>query len=142
MSCGCNPNPANTANTCGTTDVAVQSTSAISYQPAFDLLQTDSGFALSADMPGARRDSISVTLERNTLRVLAKVPARTRERARTLREEYGVGDYHLDITLPEPVDAGAVNAAYEHGVLTINLPKPASNLPRRIAITGPATPNA
>lgn len=133
MSCGCSPNPSNTG---ATTDVAVQSLSAISYQPAFDLAQTESGFVLTADMPGARRDTISVTLERNTLHVIAKVPARTRQGARTLREEYGVGDYHLDLTLPEPVDAGGVKAEYEHGVLTIALPKPAHSLPRRIAISG------
>lgn len=134
MNCGCNPNTPNTSG--ATTDVAVQTPSAISYQPAFDLAQTESGFVLTADMPGARRDTISVTLERNELHVIAKVPARGRAGARTLREEYGVGDYHLDITLPEPVDAAGVKADYEHGVLTIMLPKPAHSLPRRIAISG------
>lgn len=107
---------------------------ALSYQPAFDLIAGESEFILAADMPGALPDSIDITFERGELRAFAKVPPRTPTTARPLREEYGVGDYHLRVGLRQPVDAERIEARYEDGVLTIRLPKPASTMPRKIAV--------
>ncbi len=108
---------------------------AMSYEPAFDLIETESALVLRADVPGVKPEGVDLTIERGELRLLAK-PAARHAGARALREEFGVGDYHLSFTLPRDVDAANVTAALSDGVLTVTLPKPAALQPRRIAVTG------
>lgn len=106
---------------------------ALSYEPSFDLMETSAGFILRADVPGVKPDGVELSIDRGELKLLAKAHPRAAE-GRVLREEYGVGDYHLQIRLPGPVEPGAASAKLVDGVLTVTLPKPSELQPRRITV--------
>ena len=55
---------------------------------------------------------------------------------RTLLRERRYGSYSRSITLPMPIDADKAQANYEHGVLTLTLPKQEAAKPRRIQVRG------
>jgi HSP20 family protein len=46
------------------------------------------------------------------------------------------GSFQRAITLPVPVDSEKAQAQFEHGVLTLTLPKSEQAKPRQIKITG------
>ncbi len=52
------------------------------------------------------------------------------------RIERAFGSFQRQLTLPEGVDADAVTAEFDRGVLTVRVPKPERVKPRRIAIAG------
>jgi HSP20 family protein len=50
------------------------------------------------------------------------------------RLERATGAFSRTLTLPEGVDADAIAASFDKGVLEIRIPKPEERKPRRIAI--------
>ena len=57
------------------------------------------------------------------------------DKTTTLRNERFFGRFERSITLPAPVDATRVSAAYENGILTVTLPKAEAAKPRQIEIS-------
>lgn len=103
--------------------------------PAADVVETQDAFRLVLDLPGHAPESIQVDVKDDTLTVKAerKQPAPA-EGETWHRSERSFGTYLRAFKLPRTVDAGAVDATYEHGVLTLRLPKRAEAKPRSIAV--------
>ena len=77
------------------------------------------------NIPGSDKAEIQVDVEGDTLTV--KVKTQTGQKKKDsdsyLRMERRMGSFQRTITLPGPVDSGAMETEYEDGVLTIILPK-------------------
>lgn len=50
------------------------------------------------------------------------------------RRERVVGRFHYEVVLPADVEEDGVEARLDDGVLTIRLPKPVNDRPRRIQV--------
>lgn len=100
-----------------------------------DLEETDDAFIVTADLPGVKRDDISVDLTDRGVTISGEIkePERTGVVHRQARRT-GRFDYRL--TLPGEVDADKVEAKLENGVLTVRLPKAPQAQARKIPITG------
>lgn len=57
-----------------------------------------------------------------------------REEGKYMRLERYEGDMSRSITLPTQIEPEKVEATYEHGVLTLRIPKSESALPRQISL--------
>ena len=77
------------------------------------------------NIPGSEKAEINVDVTDDTLNVRAKIQTNRRnEKGNSWhRMERSMGSFERSLTLPGPVDAGAVKTEYEDGVLTIILPK-------------------
>jgi HSP20 family protein len=104
-----------------------------SFTPAVDIRVTDDAIVLCMDVPGVKRDDVTVTLEHRELTVkgVRKLEASDREQM-SLGRAYG--DFSLSYALPDTVDGEHVSADLADGVLTICVPKRPSAQPRRIQI--------
>ena len=111
--------------------------------PAMDLVETDDHFVLKADLPGITESDVSIVFENNVLTVSGE--RRTEHEAKKdgyYRLERTMGSFSRSLTLPEGIDADAVDAKFDNGVLEVRIPKPAETKPRRIQIgVGGAEPN-
>ena len=58
------------------------------------------------------------------------------------RIERSSGSFRRAIRVPDGVDAAAITATHEHGVLTVSVPKPAAPRGHRIAVSAPAAVTA
>ncbi len=126
----------NTQNTARETAAAsCQKRSDITYRPDMDVLDTGPSYEVRMDVPGASRDSIEVTLHEGVLTVEAGVAKRVPEGVTPLHAEYGVNDFRRHVRVGEDIDAGALSASFDAGVLTLTLPKRAEVGPRRIEIS-------
>lgn len=104
--------------------------------PAMDLVETDEHFVLRADLPGLGEDDVSIEMEDNVLTVSGERKAEHEDRKEGYyRVERAYGSFARSLTLPEGVDADAVAASFDKGVLEVRIPKPEERKPRKVAIS-------
>jgi HSP20 family protein len=105
------------------------------WMPAMDLVETKDQFVLRADLPGLAEGDVNIEVEDNVLTVSGERKAEhetTKEGYH--RVERAFGSFSRSLTLPEGVDAEAVSASFDRGVLEITIPKPEQRKPRKISI--------
>lgn len=102
--------------------------------PAADIHETGDAFLVMLDLPGVRKETVSLTLEEGELRVKAEqVPPEPAEGTLLFRDVPS-GTYTRVFTLGEGIDPANVDARFENGVLTVKLFKNEERKPREIAI--------
>ena len=105
------------------------------WVPAMDLLETADHFVLRADLPGLTQDDVKIELEDSTLTVSGERKSEHEDKQEGYyRVERAFGSFSRSLTLPKGIDADAVTASFENGVLEIRVPKPEERKPRRISI--------
>jgi HSP20 family protein len=105
------------------------------WVPAMDLMEADDHFVLRADLPGLAEDDVSIEIQDNTLTISGERTSEHEERQRGwYRLERSFGRFSRSLSLPEGVDADAVTAEFDKGVLEVRIPKPEERKPRRVAI--------
>ncbi|MDP7029511.1 MAG: Hsp20/alpha crystallin family protein [Phycisphaerales bacterium] len=104
------------------------------YRAPVDVYETEAEFRVLADMPGARSETIEISVEDNMLTITAEVADRYGDLGEMRFQEYGVGDFHRSFRIGDGVDADAISAVYRDGVLEVTLPKAAAVKSRRIDI--------
>jgi HSP20 family protein len=106
------------------------------YVPATDLVETETHYVLRADLPGVSESDISVDVENNVLTVRGE---RRNEHESTengyRRLERSSGSFRRSVRLPRGVDADAISATFDRGVLEVSVPKPAQAQPTRVEVT-------
>jgi HSP20 family protein len=106
------------------------------WVPAMDLVETDEQFVLRADLPGLSEDDVSIELEDRVLTISGERRAEDEERKEGYyRVERAYGSFARSLTLPDGVDADAVEASFDNGVLEVRIPKPEERKPRKVAIS-------
>ena len=84
-------------------------------------------------MAGVKKDDLDIEIAGRRLSVSGE--RRERERVGILRRrERVVGRFHYEVVLPGEVEEEGVEAHLDEGVLTVIIPKPASERPRRIEV--------
>ena len=107
------------------------------WVPAMDLVEYDDHFVLRADLPGMSEGDVSIEVRDNALTLSGERRAEHEERQRGwYRVERQFGKFSRALSLPEGVNADAIEANFADGVLTVRIPKPEERKPRRIEIKG------
>lgn len=95
-----------------------------------DVEEEDGRFVVAMDIPGVKKDDIDVTVSGNVVTVRASTDIRKegsaesgRGKGKKLHAERVFGESVRSFSLPVDVDPAQTTAAYEHGVLTLELPK-------------------
>ena len=105
------------------------------WVPAMDLTEAEDHFLLRADLPGLAEDDVAIEVQDNTLTVSGERSAEHEEREQGwYRVERQFGSFSRSLTLPEGINPDAIAAEFDHGVLTVRIPKPEERKPRRVAI--------
>ena len=94
-----------------------------SITPVADIYETADAFVVKLDIPGATKDSISVSVEPGYLSAKGLVGPHHTEDANLLLGEIGRRSYFREFNLTEGINHKEVEAQFEDGVLTIRLPK-------------------
>lgn len=105
--------------------------------PVTDVSETPEHLVLRLEVPGLAREDIKLSVERNTLTVRGEKRQETAtENENFYRSERSYGSFERSFALPSHVDADAVKAAMENGVLTITFPRREEAKAREIQIEG------
>jgi HSP20 family protein len=133
--------------------------------PLLDLAEHDNELVVKAALPGVQPEDVHITIEENVLTIEGELreepeqqaepavapsqPAATApavqpgqqggaqaKKPRYHHRERPIGHFFREVLLPVAVDAGKSGATFEHGLLTITLPKAQAARRRHIAIKG------
>jgi HSP20 family protein len=105
--------------------------------PAMDLVETNDEFVLRADLPGLDRDDIEIEVKDNVLIISGERKAEHEEKGEGFyRVERASGQFSRSLDLPRGIEASAVNAKFDRGVLEVRIPKPEERKPTRVEIGG------
>jgi HSP20 family protein len=107
----------------------------LGWAPAFDVYEEKDNFVVKAELPGMKKEDISVSLQDGSLIISGERKSETKsEGAEVYRAERYVGKFQRSVTLPTPVTAGKVTAEYKDGILTVTLPKSEEAKPKQIEV--------
>lgn len=88
-----------------------------------DLMETDEKYTVIADMPGVKRDSIDIGYQNDYLTLSAKTENNVEDKTENyIRRERHMGEMKRYFYISN-VDEDKIDASFENGILTINLPK-------------------
>jgi HSP20 family protein len=106
------------------------------FAPATDLIESDTHYILRADLPGLSEDDVNVELDGSVLTVSGERRSASEDRrAGYHRVERSYGSFRRSVRLPQGVDADAITASFDKGVLEITVPKPEAAKPHKVQIT-------
>ena len=107
-----------------------------------DVVADGDDFVVRASMPGVAPDNIQVSIEDNVLTIRGETASHFESSEGSyLMRERRVGSFHRSLRLPDAVDQDKAEPRYEHGVLTITLPKADAKRARQFEVKvseGPA----
>jgi HSP20 family protein len=93
-------------------------------------------FFVAVDLPGVSPDDIDLTVEKNVVTVSAKRSPIRQPDDELVIDERPQGQMSRQLMLGDNLDASALHAAYDNGVLLITVPVAASSKPRKVEIEG------
>jgi HSP20 family protein len=89
-----------------------------------NIKETKDAYVLEAIAPGWDKNDIKVSLDDKILSISAEKKNEVNdENSSFVRREYASRSFKRSFTVDEKIDASNIQAKYENGVLTLNLPK-------------------
>ncbi len=105
------------------------------WMPALDVNETDDHYAITVELPGARREDVTVELEEGMLTIRGEKKSEREEKNEQRRfVERSYGTFSRSFSLPRDADGDRIEAAFENGVLTLTIPKSEEAKPRTVSI--------
>ena len=104
-----------------------------------DLLEFDTRFTVRLALPGVKAEDLEVSLEGRTLTVKGRFAKFDNADAKVLTHSLNQGEFSRTLRVPAGVGEG-VTATLEHGILTLEIPKPATAQARRIEVSSGQKP--
>jgi HSP20 family protein len=103
------------------------------FAPPLDVRETDEAYLVMLDLPGVKAEDVSIEVSDRELTISgSRVPVETGE-AQLVERPFG--SFVRTLTLPKGIDEDRIAADFEDGVLTLRIPKPEDQRPKKIAIS-------
>ena len=100
-----------------------------------DIKDEGEAYEFSALLPGVSAEDLNIQIQNDVVSISGELKYERDEKGSYLLQERPAGKFSRSIELPDPVDAGKVEAHLANGVLTLHLPKAEEARPRSIKIT-------
>ena len=112
---------------------SVESTGSLrQVTPLVDIYENDDEILLHAEMPGVKKDDITVNIDNGNLSLTGLRTLTTEGAAEW--EEFGNVEYQRAFSVPQTIDVNKVKAELKDGILALRLPKSEAAKPRQIEI--------
>jgi HSP20 family protein len=103
--------------------------------PSVDISEDDARYVVTAELPGSKREDITVELKDQVLTIRGEKRnerEEKKEQSRWIERSYG--SFSRSFTLPANASADRVKAEFRDGVLTVEVPKAEEAKPRTISV--------
>jgi len=102
--------------------------------PPANILETQEGYVLEAEMPGVSKEGLEVVVENGELIITGHVRREEPKGRALIRESRGF-DFRRVFELDPSINLEQISAKIEQGLLTMHLPKTESVKPRKIEVS-------
>jgi HSP20 family protein len=100
-----------------------------------DIAETQDEFVVRASLPGVKPDDVQITVHGDLLTIRGESKAEEeKEGGHWHLRERRFGSFQRSVALATPVNSEKAQAHYEHGVLTLHLPKADQAKPKQIKV--------
>jgi HSP20 family protein len=100
-------------------------------------------YVVEAALAGYKPEEIQITAEGDTLTIRASKKSEEKvEKGNYVRREFFAGEMSRSVTLPTSIDPNKVDASYEHGILSVRIPKAKGAQPKQIPVKTKQTVSA
>ncbi len=100
-----------------------------------DAYEKDGNYTLRFDLPGVDPGNVDLTVENQVLTVTAESPGDDEDGVTWLLRERPSGSHRREVRLGGHLDAGAVEANFVNGVLTVTIPMREEAKPHKVSIS-------
>lgn len=109
---------------------------ALATRARLEIAERDNAYEVRAELPGAKREDISVDIDGAWVSIAAKSDTTSEQKdgEKLLYSERSQASYARSFELPQAVDSAESSAKFENGVLTLTLPKKSGPKATRLAI--------
>ncbi|MDD2310157.1 MAG: Hsp20/alpha crystallin family protein [Desulfuromonadaceae bacterium] len=101
-------------------------------KPAVDIIETEDGLTMIADIPGASKKTMDISVDKGILTLNA--PVSHSMPGRPIYTEFEFAHYYRQFSVPETLDHQKAKADFSNGVLTLKVPVAETAKPRKIEI--------
>jgi len=100
-----------------------------------DVFETEDELVVKASLPGIKPEDVDVSITGDTLSIKGEFKAEEETKKPSYyRQERRYGSFHRALTLRAQVEPDKAEAVFEHGVLTLTMPKAESVKPKTIKV--------
>jgi len=111
-------------------------TSSYAWAPEIDIFQKNNELTIRADLPGLKRDEVTVDITDDAVTIQGERRHESEEeREGFYRSERSYGSFYRVVPLPEGAITEQAKAHFRDGVLEITMPAPPTAKGRRVEIT-------
>ncbi len=100
--------------------------------PLVDIYEEDDKLVVLADLPGVKKDGLSIQVEQGILTIDGRVERDTP--GRVLVREFTLTPFFRQFRITEAIDTERIRASLKNGVLRLELPKAEEAKPRKIPV--------
>jgi HSP20 family protein len=109
---------------------------ASAWRPMVDIFEEDEGVVIQVDLPGVNKEDVSVEVKNNLLVIQGHRQTDTGvSDDRYYRRERSCGTFKRSFSLRTAIAPESIKAAFKNGVLTIRIPKPEEEKPKKISVS-------
>ncbi|TYP92116.1 heat shock protein Hsp20 [Fodinibius salinus] len=106
------------------------------FVPSIDISETEDQFLISAELPGMKKEDITISLENGRLSISGERNIKSEENGKKYhRVETSYGSFERSFQLPDNVDEESISASYENGLLDISIQKNEQEVKKQIEIS-------
>ena len=102
--------------------------------PPVNVFSDRDGYVVRVEVPGVAPDQINIETQGRTLTISGKRDTKAPSGGSFHRHERGAGEFSRSVQLPADLDLERAEASYEHGLLTVRVPKKEAAKPRQISV--------
>src|SRR2546426_6087988 len=113
-----------------------EESSLAAWSPSVDIYETEHELVVKADLPEVDPKNLDIRVENNILTIRGERKfEKNVNQENYLRVERAYGSFARSFTLANTVNAEAIKADYQNGVLTLTIPKKEEAKPKQIKVT-------
>lgn len=108
---------------------------ACSWRPAVDIYETNEGIVITAEIPGVRKEDLSVQLKNTVLTISGERREENEiDENSYLRKERCFGSFFRAFTLDNTIAPDKIQAKFRDGILEVTVPWPEEDRPRQVTV--------
>jgi HSP20 family protein len=105
------------------------------WLPAVDIVEEADRFVVKVELPGVEKDNVRITLQDDVLTIRGEKKQGSEQKDKNFhRMERAYGLFQRSFTLPASVKCDKIEATYDKGVLSMDLPKVEEARPKEIEV--------
>lgn len=110
--------------------------SACAWRPLVDIFDSESGVTILVDLPGVKKEDVSVEVKENLLTIKGeRFAAQMVDENKYYRRERACGTFNRAFAMRGTIEPDKIKATFKNGVLKVEIPKPEEMRPKQVTVS-------